>query len=62
VPLRYTGLLWALLIGFVVWGDIPNELATAGIVLIVGSGLYVLHRERVRGRAAATAAAASPPP
>lgn len=50
VPLRYTGLLWALLIGYLVWGDVPNALATAGIVLIVASGLYVLHRERVRGR------------
>jgi drug/metabolite transporter (DMT)-like permease len=62
VPLRYTGLLWALLIGYLVWGDVPNELATAGIVLIVGSGLYVLHRERLRGRAAAAAAAAEPLP
>jgi drug/metabolite transporter (DMT)-like permease len=50
VPLRYTGLLWALLLGYLVWGDVPNALATAGIVLIVASGLYVLHRERVRGR------------
>ncbi|WP_341705688.1 DMT family transporter, partial [Ferrovibrio sp.] len=50
VPLRYTGLLWALLIGWLVWGDVPNEMATAGILLIVASGLYVLHRERVRGR------------
>jgi drug/metabolite transporter (DMT)-like permease len=49
VPLRYTGLLWALLLGWLIWGDVPNELATAGIVLIVTSGLYVLHRERVRG-------------
>ncbi|MFN4277849.1 MAG: DMT family transporter [Ferrovibrio sp.] len=50
VPLRYTGLLWALLLGWLVWGDVPNDLATAGIVLIVASGLYVFHRERVRGR------------
>ncbi len=62
VPLRYTGLLWALLLGYLVWGDIPNELATAGIVLIVASGLYVLHRERVRGKLAAAAATAEPLP
>lgn len=54
VPLRYTGLLWALLIGYLVWGDVPNGLAAAGIALIVASGLYVLHRERVRGGAAVT--------
>jgi len=47
-PFRYTGLLWALGIGFIVWRDVPNTLAWAGIALLIGSGLYVLHRERVR--------------
>lgn len=45
---RYASILWALGIGYVVWGDVPNALAMAGIVVIVGSGLYILHRERVR--------------
>jgi len=45
---RYASVLWALGIGYVVWGDVPNALALAGIVVIVGSGLYILHRERVR--------------
>ena len=45
---RYASILWALGIGYVVWGDVPNTLALAGIVVIVGSGLYILHRERVR--------------
>jgi drug/metabolite transporter (DMT)-like permease len=49
-PFRYTGLIWALLSGFLVWGDIPNLLAFAGIVIVVASGLYVLHRERVKAR------------
>jgi drug/metabolite transporter (DMT)-like permease len=47
--LRYSSVLWALVIGFVVWGDVPNELALAGIVVIVASGLYVLRRQRERG-------------
>lgn len=59
VPLRYTGLLWALLLGYLIWGDVPNELATVGILLIVASGLYVLHRERVRGTPVTPA---EPPP
>jgi len=59
VPLRYTGLLWALLLGYLIWGDVPNQLAAAGIALIVLSGLYVLHRERVRG---VTPVPAEPPP
>ncbi len=44
---RYSSILWALGIGYVVWGEVPNTLALAGIVVIVGSGLYILHRERV---------------
>lgn len=45
---RYASILWAIGIGYVVWGDVPNALALAGIAVIVGSGLYILHRERVR--------------
>ena len=49
-PFRYSGLLWAVIIGFVVWGDIPNALAWVGIVLLTGSGLYVVYSERARSR------------
>jgi drug/metabolite transporter (DMT)-like permease len=45
---RYASVLWALGIGYVVWGDVPDALAMAGIAVIVASGLYILHRERVR--------------
>lgn len=45
---RYSSILWALAIGYVVWGEVPNALAMAGIGVIVASGLYILHRERVR--------------
>lgn len=45
---RYASVLWALVIGYVVWGDVPNALAMTGIAVIVGSGLYLLHRERLR--------------
>ena len=50
-PFRYAGLLYALLLGFVVWGDVPNAIAWSGIALLVGAGLYVLHSERSRARA-----------
>jgi drug/metabolite transporter (DMT)-like permease len=46
---RYGSVLWALGIGYMVWGDVPNLLAMAGIVVVVISGIYILHRERVRG-------------
>lgn len=45
-PFRYFGLLVALVIGFLVWGERPNALAWAGIVLLVGSGIYVLRHGR----------------
>ena len=51
-PFRYTGLLFALLLGFLVWGDVPNGLAWAGIAFLVAAGWYVLHSERSRARAA----------
>jgi drug/metabolite transporter (DMT)-like permease len=51
-PFRYTGLLFATAIGYVVWGDVPNALAWFGIVLLVGSGIYVLRASR-RARAVA---------
>ena len=46
-PFRYTSLLYALLIGWAVWGDIPNALAMAGIALLVGAGVLMV---RVGGR------------
>ena len=55
-PFRYTGLLFALVLGFLVWGDVPNALAWAGIALLVGAGIVVLPGER---RAAAPLEAAA---
>jgi drug/metabolite transporter (DMT)-like permease len=55
-PFRYTGLLYALALGWLIWGDIPNALAWTGIVLMVGAGLHVLHGERARSRAELEAA------
>lgn len=53
-PFRFSALVWALGAGLVIWGDLPNLLALAGICVVVGSGLYILHRERVRGKTAAS--------
>jgi drug/metabolite transporter (DMT)-like permease len=43
--IRFSVVLWALLSGVLVFGERPDRLAVAGIVLIVGSGIYTLHRE-----------------
>lgn len=47
-PFRYTGLLFALLLGWLVWREVPNTAAWIGIALLVGAGIYVLHSERTR--------------
>lgn len=45
-PFRYGTVLWALLVGIVVWGEVPNLLAVIGIVVVIAPGLAMLVRER----------------
>lgn len=45
-PFRYTGLLFALVLGWWLWGEVPNTLAFGGIALLVGAGLYMLTTQR----------------
>jgi len=45
-PFRYTLIVYALILGYVVFGDVPDILSVFGIVLIVGSGLFTLYREQ----------------
>jgi drug/metabolite transporter (DMT)-like permease len=47
-PFYYTQTVWAVLAGLAIFGEVPRIGVIAGIVLIVGAGLYTLHRERVR--------------
>jgi len=45
-PFRYTGLLWALLLGWLVFGDWPDALTLLGAMIVVATGLFTLYRER----------------
>ncbi|MDW4500590.1 DMT family transporter [Sulfitobacter sp. D35] len=45
-PFRYTSLLWALLLGWVIFGDWPAPLTMLGAAIIVATGLFTLYRER----------------
>lgn len=49
-PLHYLEIVTAVIFGYLVFGDLPNALTIAGIVIIVASGLYIIHRERVTAR------------
>ena len=50
-PFRYSGVLWAVSLGFLIWGHVPNTLAVLGTAILIASGLYIMHREAVRRRA-----------
>jgi drug/metabolite transporter (DMT)-like permease len=45
-PFRYTVIIFAILIGFIVWGEVPDWPMVAGIVVIAASGIYTFSRER----------------
>ncbi|MGJ8534458.1 MAG: DMT family transporter [Alphaproteobacteria bacterium] len=45
-PFRYTSLIWAIILGFVLFGDIPDVPMIIGSIIVVGSGLFTLYRER----------------
>ena len=53
-PFEYTGMIWGIVWGYAFWGEIPGVPTWSGIAVIVGAGLYVLHREAARGRAITT--------
>ncbi|MEM7731434.1 MAG: DMT family transporter [Pseudomonadota bacterium] len=44
-PFRYTGLVWALILGYLVFGDWPAPLTLLGAAIVVVSGLFMLYRE-----------------
>jgi S-adenosylmethionine uptake transporter len=45
-PFRYSGLLWALILGFVVFGDWPDPITLTGAAIVVGAGVFTLLRGR----------------
>lgn len=47
-PFSYSSLVWAALFGLTIWGEWPDAWTWAGAALIIGSGLYIFHRERLR--------------
>lgn len=51
-PFEYTGLVWAAFFGYVIWHETPAWETTAGIVLIIAGGLWIIFSER-RSKSAA---------
>lgn len=50
VPYQYTSIVWAVLLGYLFFGDVPSWHMVAGAAIIVGAGIYIFLREQVRGR------------
>ncbi len=49
-PFEYIHILWAITLGYLVWGEIPGTNVAIGALIVIASGLYIVHRETVRGR------------
>ena len=49
-PFEYTALIWATVIGYAVWRDFPAAEVWLGAAIIIGCGLYVIHREALHHR------------
>ncbi|NCX27198.1 MAG: EamA family transporter [Rhodobacterales bacterium] len=49
-PLQYTLLIWVTIFGFVIWGIFPDFWTFVGAGVIIATGLYSLHRERLKNR------------
>jgi drug/metabolite transporter (DMT)-like permease len=58
VPYQYTMIVWAVMFGFIVFGDVPQPATILGAVIIIVAGLYIFLRERKLGR---EASAVNPP-
>ena len=48
-PFDYSAMLWALLLGYFVFGELPSALVYVGAVIVTGAGLFVIWRERALG-------------
>ncbi len=58
VPYQYSMIVWAVIFGFAVFGDVPSVATIVGAAIIIGAGLYIFLREQKLGREDAMA---SPP-
>jgi drug/metabolite transporter (DMT)-like permease len=49
-PFNYLSLVWATLLGFAVWGDVPSPGLLVGTAIVAASGLYILWHGTLRRR------------
>lgn len=49
-PFRYSIMIWALILGLVIWGDLPDGLTMLGMAVVTGAGIYTFRREMTARR------------
>jgi drug/metabolite transporter (DMT)-like permease len=59
VPYQYTMIVWAVVLGWLVFGDVPDAFTLTGAAIIIGAGLYILWREQIVARRGPVLAAPS---
>src|SRR5712692_2835485 len=47
-PFSYTSMIWSLMLGYLIWSDVPSAAVLAGATVVIASGLYILYRETMR--------------
>ncbi len=50
VPIEYLGLIWATLLGYLLWDQVPTAMVLAGAGIIIASSAYIIHRETKQKR------------
>jgi drug/metabolite transporter (DMT)-like permease len=50
VPYQYSMIIWAVMFGYLVFGDVPSAATIVGATIIIGAGFYIFLRERELGR------------
>lgn len=49
-PFRYSIMIWALILGLVIWGDLPDAVTLLGMAIVTGAGIYTFRREMLARR------------
>lgn len=60
-PFEYTAMIWAVLFGYLLFGDVPDRAIWIGSAIVITAGLYIIHRETVLHRQSILAAKAATP-
>jgi drug/metabolite transporter (DMT)-like permease len=53
-PFRYTAIIWATILGYIIWDHLPDAYTVLGVAIVVASGLYILRRQQLVARGVAS--------